>query len=299
MKTYKKRLRQWGFLKNITLRKPEADRMLQVLDKLKDEVLLENGIMVSRDQLARHLRRKNRFIESIQIRERLSPAVTVINAPDIFYKSEAVLKLVRTYLCGRWGDEVSTAEQLDTLLEKNRGSSQLQILGTGVIDALEQKRLGDAVVLMKQAPGLLTDGIQRQSLGFLINLFRFIRIFLKDDLWHQPETAQFAALIQPLLRFGAGFTAQGDLLPSRHPIRQLLHCLSKIDKTDLDFVVRQAMRVACESWELIVQDSGCIYHFVMWTLYGMSVGFQNVPQHVGPRLRKTVGEYDDAYGEHK
>lgn len=303
MKSYKRRLRQWGYSKNITLRKPEADRLFQVLASLDKEVRLENGVMVSRDQLARHLRRKHGTIESMRIRARVyqqrSPAVTVMSAPDTYQNPEAILNLVRTYLCGRWGDKVSTAEQLDTLLEKNRGSSQLQILGTGVVDALEQQRLGDAVQLMKQAPGLLTDGIQRQSLGFLINLFRFIMIFLRADLSRRPETAHFAALIQPLMRFGAGLTAQGDLLPSRHPIRQLLHHLSKTDKADLDSVLRQAMRVACESWEIIVPNSGCIYHFVMWTLYGMEVGFENMPRHIEPRLRKTTKEYDEAYGEHK
>lgn len=190
--------------------------------------------------------------------------ITSVKSPDSFYLPEKILSLTRMYYFGRWGETVTTAAKLDELRERQFSTSaDLQDVAHAAEDAVEKGRVGEALVHLKKAPDILLDSLQDKPLSFLTQLFQFISLLTRDGHEQRPETVQLSKLVQPLLRYAAGFTMEASLLSDRHPIRQLFYYLSRCTTLELRWVARQAMRVGCEAWEEIVQGGRANSHFIM------------------------------------
>ncbi|KAL1880054.1 hypothetical protein Daus18300_001417 [Diaporthe australafricana] len=254
-KMFKTRIKTWGYRKNIRLRHGEDKSLIQVLHNSVQysgysetpirSFRLRNGQIISQDRLATYLRRRG------EGRARANQPVTIraVRPPDSLYISEAVLFQVRAYIHGGWEETISTAEQLDTLREERASSGEWNSLAHGVRCALEQKRLNDALVLMRRAPEVLTTLIERQPINMLQVLFMSLAYFTLDGFLERPETEQLLIVVKCLFKYAATFVVKNGGLPSSHPLRQMLVTLTNADEHDLHQLATKSWRVNCLSWD--------------------------------------------------
>lgn len=79
--------------------------------------------------------------------------------------SETIFKLIRDYNYGRWGDILSTTDQLDALRDEHRKYDELNPYAHGVFGVLKQNKLTPALVMMRRAPQVSPDCTSRTCLG--------------------------------------------------------------------------------------------------------------------------------------
>lgn len=167
-------------------------------------LLLRNGQLVPQDRLVKYLRRRGEGGAGLH----KSPTIRAIKPPDTIYVPEAVLFQVRSYIRGEWQDTISTAEQLDTLREERPADGACNSLAHGVRYALEQKRLNDALVLMRRAPNVLADLIEKRPPNMLYVLFMSLAYFTFGGLLEGPEAAQLLIVVKCLVKYAAVFAAK-------------------------------------------------------------------------------------------
>ncbi|KAF3762987.1 hypothetical protein M406DRAFT_108438 [Cryphonectria parasitica EP155] len=304
IKTYKSRMRAWGYRKNITLEDGQAEHISRVLQKQpwssNGIVRLEHGGVVSLDRLAMHLRRRRHHAETGRGRL-VSPTTQSImsaniKAPDVYYIPEAVVKCVSDYHQGRWGPQISTVEQLNITRDEHSKYTQLNLLGHGIQRALQQKKLSYALVLMRQAPEVIRMLIQVQPIPFIANFFMFLSWIINGFL-QLPDAEQFTKVIKSLIQYVATSAVQGADLPQGHPLRQMLTMLMKAEPRDLTAIAQQALRINCESLDALIPGSRkSHYNFATWIVYGREVGFLNLPPSLGKNMEQTLKEYKETYG---
>lgn len=301
---YKARFKAWGFKKNIRLRNGEDEDLIQLLHENErpsgqsgvqtGNVLLRNGQLVPQDRLVKHLRRRR---EGGVTADR--HPIRVMRPPDTVYVSEAVLFQVRSYIRGQWEETVSTAEQLDTLREERPGNTECNALAHGVRYALEQKKLNDALVLMRRAPNVLADLIERRPPNMLYVLFMSLAYFTFGGLLKGPESAQLLVVVRYLVKYAAVFAAKDQGLPSSHPIRQILALLANTDENGIFQLAKRAWLVNCQSWDGLMDSPRSTYAIAAWISYGEFNGFDALPSNLGDIIELTLEQNAVKYGEYQ
>lgn len=302
---YKGRFKAWGFKKNIRLQHGEDEDLVQLLHAnarpagqsgpQTGNLLLRNGQLVRQDRLVKHLRRRG---EGGAHSDR-PPTIRVIRSPDRIYVSEAVLFQVRTYIRGEWEEAVSTAEQHDNLREERPVTPAANALAHGVRYALEQKKMNDALVLMRRAPGVLAELIERQAPNTLYVFFMSLAYFTSGGLLEGPEAAQFLVVVRHLIRYVAVFVAKDQGLPTSHPIRQMLALLASADEKEIYQLVTKAWLVNCQSWDGLMDSPRSTYAIASWISYGEFNGFDAMPTNLENVIKLTLETNAAKYGEYQ
>lgn len=302
---FKTRIKTWGYRKNIRLRPGEDQSLILLLHNSAQQsgypetpsrnLRLRNGQLVSHDRLATYLRRRG------EGRARANQALPIraVRPPDSLYISEAVLLQVRSYIHGRWEETISTAEQLDALREQHTSRGEWNSLAHGVRSALEQKRLNDALVLMRRAPEVLTNLIEQQPSNMLQVLFMSLAYFTFDGFLERPETEQLLIVVKSLFKYAAAFAAKTEGLPSGHPLRQMLVMLTNTDEHDLHQLASKAWRVNCQSWDGLMDRPRSTYAIASWIAYGEFIGFSAMPSDLGSTIELTLNQNAAKYGEYQ
>lgn len=301
---YKARFKAWGFKKNIRLRNGEDEDLIQLLHEnarpsgqsgvQTGNVLLRNGQLVPQDRLVKHLRRRREGGANID-----RHPIRVMRPPDTVYVSEAVLFQVRSYIRGQWEETISTAEQLDTLREEHPANTECNALAHGVRYALEQKKLNDALVLMRRAPNVLADLIERRPPNMLYVLFMSLAYFTFGGLLKGPESAQLLVVVRYLVKYAAVFAAKDQGLPSSHPIRQILGLLANTDENGIFQLAKRAWLVNCQSWDGLMDSPRSTYAIASWISYGEFNGFDALPSNLGDIIELTLEQNAVKYGEYQ
>lgn len=111
-------------------------------------------------------------------------------------------------------------------------SNFVQTLGDA-LDMFETIRLGEAVVVMRKAPQEFSTVLEHRSANIIGCLFMFLvvatprRPGITDN-----ELQVFLSIVKSLLNFGS------TVLPTGHPLRELLRSLARWDTEDLENFAR-------------------------------------------------------------
>lgn len=227
------------------------------------------------------------------------PTIRPIRSPDSIYLSEAVLSQVRNYIRGQWEETISTADQLDTLREVRRSDSACNSLAHGVRYALEQKKLNDALVLMRRAPNVLADLIEQRPPNMLYVLFMSLAYFTFEGLLEGPEASQLLVVVKCLIKYVAVFAANDQRLPSSHPIRQMLAFLANADEKEIHHLATKAWLVNCQAWDGLMDRPRSTYAIASWISYGEFNGFDAMPSDLGNIIELTLDQNSVKYGEYQ
>ncbi|KAJ0107660.1 hypothetical protein J7T55_010265 [Diaporthe amygdali] len=278
----------------------EGRTLQEVMDTMKRDfgfdatLRLRNGQLVSQERLATYLRRR----EEGRARANKPPLIKAVRSPDSVYVPEAVFFQVRTYIHGQWKGIVTSGEQLDTLREERPANGEWNALAHGVRYALEQKRLNDALVLMRRAPVILTNLIERQPVNMLQVLFMSLSYFTFGGHLERPETDQLLIVVKHLIKYAAVFATQDKGLPGNHPLRQLLTMLTHVDENDLHQLVMEAWRVNCQSWDVLMDRPRSTHAIASWIAHGEFAGFNAMPSNLGNIIELTLNNNAVIYGEY-
>jgi hypothetical protein len=302
-KMYKSRFKAWGFKKNIRLRDGEDQDIIQILQgntspersgAPKGNLLLRDGQLVAHDRLVKHLRRRGEGGASIG----KPPTIKPIRPPDAIYVSEAVLFQVRSYIRGQWEETISTAEQLDMLREERPSGAEWNSLAHGVRYALEQKKVDDALVLMRRAPNVLVDLLEERPPNTLFLIFMSLAYFTCGGILEHAEAAQLLTVVKSLVKYAAVVAAQWGL-PSTHPIRQLLALLCKANEKEMFHLAKKAWFVNCQAWDSLMDQPRSTYCIGSWIGYGEFNGFDAMPSNLGDVIELTLQRNAAKYGEYQ
>lgn len=314
-KMYKRKLKQWGHTKYIKLGNDEERSLLRVdygsgthFDHRENQarhIRLRNGQLVSTDRLEAHLRRRPGWTSAN------GPLTArAVRPPHSLYLSEAILFQVHKSIHGRWGDTCRTGEHLDMMFEGPAESSvstprskspgaQWNSLAHSVKFALKQKRLNDALFLMRRAPHVLMQLIQSHGATRPMKspetLFTALSFFTFGKFLNPEETEQLMIVVKHLIAFAAAFAAQ--TLPSHDWLRQLLATLSSVDAYDLQQLLTKAWRVACQSFDALMDCPRSTKAIAGWISYGDFMGFDAMPSELGEIIELTLSENAAKYGE--
>lgn len=302
---YKSRLRAWGYRKNIRLRCDEEESLIPLLqsgaqypeqsERPDRDVRLRNGQVVSHHRLVTYLQRR----EERRASTGQNMIIRAVKSPDTIYVSEAVLFQVRTYIHGPWQECVSTAERLDLLRAECAANEEWNSLARGVRCALEQKKLNDALILMRRAPRVLANLVERRPANMLQVLFSSLAYFTFGGVLDRPEAAQLLVVVKCLIRYAAVFIANDRGLPSSHPICQMLHMLANTDEEEIYQLATRAWLVNCQSWDGVMDRPRSTCAVAAWISYGEFNGFGAMPSNLGSILEHMVVRYADKYGEYQ
>lgn len=101
------------------------------------------------------------------------------------------------------------------------------------LDMSESIHLGEAVVVMRQAPQEFSMVLEHPSANIIGNLFMFLVVATPRRPGITDKELQiFLGIVKSLLNFGA------SVLPSGHPVHQLLRSLARWDIEDLENFAR-------------------------------------------------------------
>lgn len=299
---YKSRFKAWGYRKNIRLKSGEDQDLIQFLhegtqysEAPTGNLLLRNGQLVPHDRLMTYLRRRGEGGIGIT----RPPTIRAIRSPDTIYVSEAVLCQVRNYIRGQWEETISTADQLDTLREDRPADGKCNSLAHGVRYALEQKKLNDALVLMRRAPTVFADLIEKRPPNMLYVLFMSLAYFTFGGLLEGAEAAQFLVVVKCLIRYAAVSAARDQGLPSSHPIRQMLAMLGNADEKEIHQLATKAWLVNCQAWDGLMDRPRSTYAIAAWISYGEFNGFDAMPSDLGNIIELTLDQNSVQYGEYQ
>lgn len=303
---YKSRLRAWGYRKNIKLRRGEDEHLVQLLQSTgqssgrsgtpRRNIRLDSGQLVSEDRLVTYLRRRG---EGRGASANNMLTVRAVKSPDAIYVSEAVLFQVRTYISGPWKESVATAERLDLLRAECAANEEWLALARGVRCALEQRKLNDALVLMRRAPNILANLIERRPANMLQVLFMSLAYFTSGGVLDRPQAEQLLVVVKCLIRYAAVFTVNDQGLPSTHPIYQMLHTLANADEQNIYQLTTRAWLVNCQSWDGVMDRPRSTCAVAAWVSYGEFIGFNAMPSNLGNILELMVHKYEAIYGEYQ
>lgn len=303
-KMYKSRFKAWGFRKNIRLKKGEDQELVQLVqENARDSgqpeaqagnLLLRSGQLVPQDRVVKYLRRRG---EGGATTGR-APMIRTIRPPDTIYVSEAVLFQVHSFIRGEWEETVSTAEQLDTLREDHPVDPACNALAHGVRYALEQKKLDHALVLMRRAPTVLAELVERRAPNMLYVFFMSLAYFTFGGHLEGPEAAQFLVVVRYLVNYLAVFIAKDQGLPSSHPIRKMLTLLANAGEKEIYQLATKAWLVNCQSWDGLMDNPRSTYAIAAWISYGEFNGFDAMPSNLGDIIELTLETNALKYGEY-
>lgn len=304
-KMYKSRLRQWGYRKNIRLENGEDRSLIPLLQDSGHHpeqsetpgrnVRLHNGQIVSQNRLVTYLRRRGERQTSA------NGALTIraVKSPDTIYVCEGVIYQVRTYIHGPWKESVATAERLDLLRAECAANEEWLALAQGVRSALQQKKLNDALILMRRAPDILANLIERRPANLLQVLFMSLSYFTFGGVLEQPQAQQLLVVVKCLVRYAAAYTVNDQGLPSSHPIHQMLHILANADEQEIHQLATKAWLVNCQSWDGVMDRPRSTCAVAAWITYGEFNGYNAMPSNLGSILELMVMKYKAMYGEYQ
>lgn len=302
---YKSRLKAWGCKKNIKLRSGEDESIIQLLHSTaqgsrqtgipKRDIRLRSGQLVSQDRLVTYLRRRGEGKTDASG----TLAIRAVKSPDTIYVCEGMLFHVRTYISGPWVESVTTAERLDLLRQECADNEEWNALARGVRVALEQKKLNDALVLMRRAPGILANLIERRPANLLQVLFMSLAYFTSGGLLEQPQAEQLLVVVKCLIKYAAVFAVNEQGLPSSHPIHQMLYMLANADQQDISQLTQKAWLINCQSWDGVMDRPRSTCAVAAWISYGEFNGFNAMPSNLGNILELMVVKYAAIYGEYQ
>lgn len=305
MKMYKSRLKAWGCRKNIKLNNGEDESLIQLLHNAvqrpsqsatrKRDVRLRNGQLVSEDRLMTHLRRRNEGKASANG----TVTIRAVKSPNTIYACEGVIFHVRAYITGPWRESVATAERLNLLQAECNANEEWLSLSQGVRRALQQKKLNDALVLMRRAPDVLANLIERRPANMLQVLFMSLAYFTFGGVLERPQAEQLLVVVKCLIRYAAVFTVNDQGLPSSHPIHQMLHMLANADEQEIHQLATKAWQVNCMSWDGVMDRPRSTCAVAAWITYGEFNGFHAMPSNLGSILEFMVIKYEAIYGEYQ
>lgn len=118
------------------------------------------------------LRRRREYIDfTSRMRQRAqpppcasSPVLATSPSPrGPHHVSETIFRLIRDYNCARWGDTLSTTDQLDALRDEHRKYDEMNPYAHGVFGVLKQGKLTPALVMMRRAPQVSPDRTHRTT----------------------------------------------------------------------------------------------------------------------------------------
>ncbi|KKY32905.1 hypothetical protein UCDDA912_g07133 [Diaporthe ampelina] len=302
---YKSRLRAWGYRKNIRLRHNEEESLIPLLqnsaqhteqpEKPGGHVRLRNGQVVSNNRLVAYLQRREERRASAD----RTPTIRAVRPPDTTHVSEAVLFQVRAYIHGPWKECVSRAERLDLFRAECAANEEWSSLARGVRRALEQKKLNDALILMRRAPRVLANLVERRPANMLQVLFSSLAYITFGGALERTEASQLLVVVKCLIKYAAVIVANDRGLPSSHPICQMLHMLANTDERDIYQLATRAWLVNCQSWDGVVDRPRSTCAVAAWISYGEFNGFGAMPSNLGDILELMVSRYADKYGEYQ
>lgn len=303
---YKTRLKAWGCRKNIQLRNGEDECLIQLLHNAAQEsseqtgisrrdIRLRNGQLVSKDRLVTYLRRRGEGKATTNG----TLTIRAVRSPDTIYVCEGVLFQVRTYIRGPWVESVTTAERLDLLRQECADNEEWNALARGVRCALEQKKLNDALVLMRRAPGILANLIERRPANLLQVLFMSLAYFTSGGILERPQAEQLLVVVKCLIKYAAVFAVNEQGLPSSHPIHQMLYMLANADEQDISQLTKRAWLINCQSWDGVMDRPRSTCAVAAWISYGEFNGFDAMPSNLGNILELMVIKYAAIYGEYQ
>ncbi|KAK7720337.1 hypothetical protein SLS63_009884 [Diaporthe eres] len=298
--------RDLGFdaTKNIKLRHGEDESVIQLLHNTaqnstqtgapRRDIRLRNGQLVSKDRLVTYLRRRGEGKTGVN--EALT--LRTVKSPDTIYVCEGVLFHVRTYIRGPWVESVTTAERLDLLRQECADNEEWNALARGVRCALEQQKLNDALVLMRRAPVVLANLIERRPANLLQVLFMSLAYFTSGGLLERPQAEQLLVVVRCLIKYAAEFAVNEQGLPSSHPIHQMLYMLANADQQDISQLTKKAWLINCQSWDGVMDRPRSTCAVAAWISYGEFNGFDAMPSNLGNILELMVIKYAAIYGEY-
>lgn len=302
---YKSRIKAWGWRKNIKLKNGEDESLIELLHNTtqqsgqsatsKRDIRLRNGQLVSEDRLLTYLRRRGEGKGGANG----TLTIRAVKSPDTIYVCEGVIFHVRAYIHGPWKESVATAERLNLLQAECTANEGWLSLAQGVRCALQQKRLNDALVLMRRAPDVLANLIERRPANLLQVLFMSLAYFTFGGVLEQPQAKQLLVVVKCLIRYAALFTVNDQGLPSSHPIHQMLHMLANADEQEIHQLATQAWLVNCMSWDGVTDRPRSTCAVAAWITYGEFNGFHAMPSNLGSTLEFMVIKYEAIYGEYQ
>lgn len=144
----------------------------------------------------------------------------------------------------------------------------------------------------------MTNLIRWQPIHLFTRLFMALSFFTREGLLDDKSRRQFLSVVKSLIQYVATFAAQYDELPSRHPLRQLLLLLGKVDENDLNSLAKEALRVNLESFSALRLSGGrSNFQLILWIIYSQHVGPGALPQNLGDIFEQTVVENKATLGE--
>lgn len=307
-KSYKRRLKAWGLTKYIKFQGEHDQQVLQEAfpdgargpssGQRHEYVQLANIQLVDAQSLAMHLKRKARTRNAAQWRRQyalLEPLA--VRAPDRFRVLEGVYANVYAYITGRFKESITTPKDVDIAREWNPHSGRWLRFSAAVQAACEEGKLGDAIVLMRQAPEELGLLLRHQPSNTLNNFFRFlaqsIRFVDPDD----PAGAQFLKVVKALIKFSAAHLTQNASslnLSTGHPLCRLFDCLAHVDDHELLEAAWKGWKIGCQSWYDMMEGpaawSANVDYLNIAALGGCNVS--EFPSNMGDILEKTLKRYE-------
>jgi hypothetical protein len=277
-------------------------------------ILLPNGQIVDRSRLATHIRR--RFQGSgVAVGQGTAHTpqlqVRAVRPPTTLYMSETVFFSVRNYLLGEYQGKITTAEQLDALRQNNTGSAKWSRFTYAVKAALNQDKLNQTLLLMRQAPGELKDLVEERPVNLVSQIFMFLAHVTRRPLSDDSQGRQFLVVIRALLSYGESLLAaravgasrgqQQPQLPQDHPLRQLLRALALalpyLGAHDLGQLAVQAWKLSLSTWDGIVTLPETTSALGEWMNFSAVGGLGGLPPDFGATIEQTLRNLEARHGE--
>ncbi|KAG6368304.1 hypothetical protein INS49_002509 [Diaporthe citri] len=160
-----------------------------------------------------------------------------VSTPDRFYFLEAADSYTRLYLlaCGDANHAATSGAALANLQKTDpytqKWNDFVQTL-SAALDTPEsihsESSLGDALVVMRQAPQKLSTILEHKSPNIIGSIFIFLVVATPRRPGLSDQDSQtFLKVVKSLLSFGAA------VVPSGHPLHQLLRSLARWDTEDM------------------------------------------------------------------
>lgn len=320
---YKIRLKKWGYSKNVSVKSEEIEPLLRLLDEAENkgdpratssEVQLATGRVVGLDRLAAHLRRKaQRQHQSLTVDTRVasqaskslarykrgespSPVSLAINSPEMYRISEIVFADVHAYVCGR----ILEPKGLKLVQRSDYDmTSPVFSMVHAASEFLKQRRLDEALALLRVAPARLKNVIMYEPPNILHCLFMVIVHLLSTS-----GSEQLVSSIKALLAYAAATADENSQHWSpQYPVRRILRSLADLSASK-DFALRDmtvhAWRCLLRSHDLTLGSPDCAQTFPNWLDLGEAAGFDVLPSSLLEKMhwevyRKRVAEFGEGH----
>lgn len=293
-RSYKRRVAEWGWRKNIQVQDGVDDRAVHEALKSRyvaatdpsteppqppqqnhkttttkrSHVRLASGQLVDVDRLAQHVRRKcarASGAEQHRAQQDAAPAHAhtqhaiqlpwTVRTPEALRLYEVIFVHSRSYTYGRH-DNVSDIRSAAAVLSRDKlAAHRWGQFATSVQAALAEQNLHEALVRMRAAPEEVATIIATQPSNILCSFFMFV---LQISCWRAADACavrQFWALLKALFRYGATL-ARAEGLRGEHPLMQVLQNLASVPDEEMSEVAFRAWAVTCQAWGTLVSLEG-------------------------------------------